>query len=71
MIVNDSRVRVRKGPITDTEIITVLEKGTRLTYNNMYLIRETIGNDDDICYEVTLPDGQTGFIFGAFVDRVR
>ena len=67
---NDSNVRLRKGPTTSSEILgtypaktgfRILEKGTK---------EETIGGQKNVWYKVRLLDGKEGWLFGAFVQNL-
>lgn len=67
---NDSSVRMRKGPNTTSDILgtypiktgfRILERGTK---------EETIGGQKNVWYKVRLFDGKEGWFFGAFVHNL-
>lgn len=69
-ILNDDRIRLRKGPGTDTESLGTypLNTGFRILENSG--VKQTIGGVTDEWIKVRLLDGTEGYFFGQYVQNL-
>lgn len=65
--ITESGVRVRNLPNTDAEIITILDKGTKVRVIGRNAEKSTIGKATEYWYKIALKDTSIGWVFGAFV----
>lgn len=62
-----SAMRVRKAPQTSAEEILRLKLGTVVTAQARSTNQDTIGGKTDYWYRVTLPNNETGWLFGGLL----
>ena len=69
-ILNDDKIRLRKGPGTNTESLGTyqIKTGFRILENSG--VKETIGGVTDEWIKVRLPDGTEGYFFGQYVQNL-
>lgn len=58
--INGSYVRIRTGPGTDYEVISMLDSGTEVT---------VLSQDDPAWFEVQLADGTTGYVSSDYISQ--
>lgn len=66
-IVIGSDVRVRERPSTDAKVLRIFDKGRLVDVWSRSSDKTKVGSDVDYWYEVQLPDGNSGWVFGSFL----
>ena len=67
-IINDSSVRLRTEPSSDSSIILLLEKGDKVSIIRKWNYKESIDGESWYWYEVETSDGKTGWVYGKYLD---
>ena len=69
-ILNDDKIRLRKGPGTNTDSLGTysIKTGFRILENSG--VKQTIGGVTDEWIKVRLPDGTEGYFFGQYVKNL-
>src|SRR3712207_1893185 len=62
-----SSMRVRRAPRASAEEVTRLKLGTVVSANARSAEQETIGGKTDYWYQVSLPNGERGWLFGGLL----
>ena len=62
-----SAMRVRSGPQTTAQEVTRLKLGTVVNVTTRSSDQETVGGKTDYWYQVNLPNGGTGWLFGGLL----
>src|ERR1044071_8922291 len=62
-----SAMRVRSGPQTTAQEITRLKLGTVVNATTRSPNQDTVGGKTDYWYQVSLPNGQSGWLFGGLL----
>ncbi len=69
-ILNDDKIRLRKGPGTDTESLGTYPIKTGFRILEKSGVKQTIGGITDEWIKVRLPDGTEGYFFGQYVQNL-
>ena len=62
-----SAMRVRSAPLTTAQEVTRLKLGTVVNATTRSSDQDTVGGKTDYWYQVNLPNGQTGWLFGGLL----
>jgi len=67
-IINDSSVRLRTEPTSNSSIILLLEKGDKVSIIRKWNYKERIDGESWYWYEVETSDGKPGWVYGKYLD---
>ena len=67
---NDDRIRLRKGPGTNTESLGTYPINTGFRILEKSGVKQTIGGVTDEWIKVCLPDGTEGYFFGQYIQNL-
>ena len=67
---NDDRIRLRKGPGTNTESLGTYPINTGFRILEKSGVKQTIGGVTDEWIKVRLPDGTEGYFFGQYIQNL-
>ena len=67
-IIRVQNVKLRKGPTTKSKVLKRLKRGLLVKILSRSKKRMSIGNMYDYWYNIQIPDGSQGWIYGFYVD---